>query len=162
MRVGLACLACLGVLGLTAVSSVAGCRRDDTPPATIARDASAAPQGVRADLSSVYVRFVSRSPTTGVQILVVHNDGVAELIDAEGLVLHRTAPGVAKVDAMKRLFGSERWTALRDGDASMYEVAVAGRTVRRADPLSKVEPAFVEALGLLGEAELYAEKAPRP
>jgi len=129
--------------------------------------AAPAPPPVRPDLRDVYVSMTQESPPGTFRTLLVHEDGVVELVTGkDGPVARRTGKGVADLKALRRLFDGAAWRALPaepDGGASsMYAIASGDRTVHRSDPLAKVEPVFVDAIGALGPLWIYAEEAERP
>jgi hypothetical protein len=126
------------------------------------------PPEVRPDLKDVYVSMAQESPPGTFRTLLVHEDGVVELVTGrDGPVARRTGKSVADLRALRRLFDGAAWRALPaepegGGGAAMYAIASGGRTVHRSDPLAKVEPVFVDAIGALGPLWIYAEEAERP
>jgi hypothetical protein len=125
------------------------------------------PPPVRPDTTDVYVSMTQESPPGTFRTLLVHEDGTCDLVvGRDGPVARRTAKGIAKLASLKRIFDGPAWRALPEspanGASSMYAIASGGRTIHRSDPLTTVEPAFVDALGALGELWIYAERADRP
>ncbi len=127
-----------------------------------------APPAVRPDMRDVYVTMTQEAPLGTYRTLLVHEDSTCELVvGRDGTIARRTAKGVAKLAALKRVFDGAAWRALAENPAggapsSTYAITSGGRTVRRSDPLTSVERAFIDALGALGELWTYAERAERP
>jgi hypothetical protein len=125
------------------------------------------PPPVRPDMRDVYVTMTQEAPPGTFRTLLVHEDGTCELVvGRDGAVTRRTAKGTAKLASLMRIFEGAAWRALPElpanGPSSMYAITRGEHTVRRSDPLGSVEPAFVDALGALGELWIYAERADRP
>jgi hypothetical protein len=129
--------------------------------------AGAAPPAPKAELSDVLVVFTQESPPGTKRTLLVHRDGVVELLrgDRHGHVVRRLPKGRADLAKLERIFGASAWAELPEasgGARTMYLIESHGHVVKRADPLDINETAFMDAMGVLGELWIYAERADRP
>lgn len=133
--------------------------------AGIERVAAAQP-APKADLSDVVLFFTQESPPGTKRTLLVHRDGVVELLqgDRDGHVVRRLPKGRADLEKLERIFGTSAWAALPSarGTKEMYTIESHGHAVKRSDPLDRSETALMDAMGYLGELWIYAERADRP
>jgi hypothetical protein len=125
-----------------------------------------APPAPTADLSDVIVFFTQDSPPGTKRTLLVHRDGVVELVQGsrDGPVVRRLPKGRADLAKLERVFAGSAWAALPEarGMREMYTIESHGHSVKRSDPINTSETVFLDALSYLGELWIYTERADRP
>lgn len=121
--------------------------------------------GRTANLADVRVSFTHRRPDGTSNTLLVHADGSVDRTSGgrDAPVTGRLLPGSADDAKLARVFDSAAWRSLPDNASAidaMYTIEQNGRSVKRSDPLGSIEAPFVDALGVLGELDMKAQRSP--